>query len=84
MCRIHPLDLLSVGCFVFHCVLILSLFFDLRDGGVPHMSKCAYIFQVTCEARSSAVLPKVMIIGVGMGVCMTMGTCCRMSMGRVG
>ena len=76
--------LLSVGCFLCIVFSFLSLCYDLRDGGAPHTNTLVYICQVTCEARSSMVLSEVMIIGVGMGVCMPTGTCCRMSMGRVG
>lgn len=76
--------LLLVGCFLCIVFSFLSLCYDLRDGGAPHTSTCTYICWVTCEARSSVDLPEVMIIGVGMGVCMPTGTCCRMSMGRVG
>ena len=47
---------------------------DLCDGGVPHMSTYAYNCQVTCGAQSSVVLLEVMIIGVGLRICMPMGT----------
>ena len=40
--------------------------------------------QMTWESRSSVVLPGVMIIGVGLGICMPTGTHHWMSMGRVG
>ena len=66
--------LLSVGNFLLHCVLILSSCYDLHDGGAPHMSTCAYIFRRTYESQSFLVFPKVMIIGVGLGVCMPTGT----------
>ena len=70
--------------FSLHCVLILSLCFDLRDGGAPHMSTCTYVCQRTCGSRPSMSFLEVLIIGVGMGVCMPTGTYFRMSMGRVG
>ena len=76
--------LLSVGCFLLHCVLIQSLCYDLRDGGVPHTSTCTYICRRTCGSRPSMSFLDVLIIEVGMGVCMPMGTCHRMRMGRVG
>ena len=76
--------LLSVGCFLLHCVLILSLCYDLCDGGVPHTSMCAYVCRRTCESRPSMSFLEVLIIRFGMGVCMPTGTCRRMSMGRVG
>ena len=78
------LVLLSVGCFLLRCVLIRSLCYDLRDGGAPHTSTCAYVCQRTCGFRPSMPFLEVLIIGVGMGVCMPTGTCRWMSMGRVG
>ena len=78
------LVLLSGGCFLCIVFSFLSLCYDLHDGGVPHMSTCAYVCQRTCESRPSMSFLKVLIIGFGMGVCMPMDTCHRMSMGRVG
>ena len=66
------------------CLFIQSLCYDLCDGGVPHMSMYMYIYQVTYESQSFVVLPEVMIIGVGLGICIHMGTHSWMSMGRVG
>ena len=76
--------LLSVGCFLCIVFSFLFLYYDLCDGGAPHTSTCAYICRVTCESRSSVVLSKGMIIRVGLGICMPMGTRHWMSMGRVG
>ena len=76
--------LLLVGCFLCIVFSFLSLCYDLHDGGAPHTSTCAYVCQRTCGSRSSMPFLKVLIIGVGMGVCMPIGTCHRMSMGRVG
>ena len=76
--------LLSVGCFLCTVFSFLSLHYDLRDGGAPHMSTCTYICRRTCGSQTSVVLPKVMIIGVGLRICMPMGTHHWMSMGRVG
>ena len=66
------------------CILIQSLCYDLHDGGAPHMTMYVYIFQRTCGSQPSMVLLEVMIIRVGLGICMPMDTCHRMSMGRVG
>ena len=83
-CRIRPSRVAFGWVLSLHCVLIQSLCYDLHDGGAPHMSTCVYVCRRTCESRTSMVLPEVMIIEVGMGVCMPTGTCHRMSMGRVG
>ena len=84
--------LLSVGCFLCIVFSFLSLCYDLCDGGVLHTSMFVgglacldvYLCQRTCRSRSSLVLLKVMIIGVGMGICMPTSTNRWMSMGRVG
>ena len=68
----------------FAIVLFQSLCYDLRDGGAPHTSMCLYNCRRTCGSRPSVVFPEVMIIGVGLGICMPMGTHHWMSMGREG
>ena len=74
----------SLGVFLCIVLSFMSLCYDLRDGGMPHTSTCAYICRMTCESRSSISFLEVLIIGVGMGVCMPTGTCHGMSMGRIG
>ena len=76
--------LLSVGCFLCIVFSFLSLCYNLHDDVAPHSSMCVYVCQRTCESRPSMSFLEVLIIRFGMGVCMPMGTCHRMSISRVG
>ena len=56
--------LLSVGCFSCIVFSFLSLSYDLRDGGAPHTSTCAYVCRGTCGSQPSMSFLEVLIIGV--------------------